>query len=70
MDTDSGPVFLGSADDADDIAQAAAIAASCPGFSRDEDDECCFESGRSCFDCRGRRWVPGGFTCMRGLLQA
>lgn len=69
VDTETGSVFVGNLDDDADLAAAAAIAASCAGFSRDDDDECYLEGdGASCFNCRARRWVRGGFTCSRGLL--
>ncbi len=68
MDTATGTVFLGDVEDPEAIRISSLIAADCTGFSADDDDECYIGEGRSCFDCRARRWVPGGFTCMRGLL--
>ncbi|MGB4593433.1 MAG: hypothetical protein WBI63_06625 [Coriobacteriia bacterium] len=69
IDTDSGLVFVGSLDDDGDLVATAAIAASCAAFSRDDDDECYLQGDDpSCFNCRARRWVRGGFTCARGLL--
>jgi hypothetical protein len=69
LDSSSGAFFAGSIDDDVDLAAAAAIATSCAGYDRDEDDECYVEGDDpNCFNCRGRRWTPGGFTCMRGLL--
>jgi len=47
---------------------AAHLAHGCAGFSADDDDECYVGEGRSCFDCGARRWVPGGFSCMRDRL--
>ena len=69
-DTDAGRVFVGSVDAETDVAAAAAVAGECPSFSVDEDDECYVESDApNCFNCRGRRWVPDGFTCLRGHLR-
>jgi hypothetical protein len=68
--TDSGPVFFGCVDEDEDLAAAVSIAAACPGFSRDDDDECYVAGdGPTCFNCRVRRWVRGGFTCTKGLLS-
>jgi hypothetical protein len=69
--TDSGAVFVGSVDEGEDLAAAAAVALRCDSFARDEDDECYVDGDDpTCFDCRARRWVRGGFTCTRGLLPA
>lgn len=68
---DSGAVFIGSVDSEGDLAAAAAIALTCAGFTRDDDDECYVDGDAStCFNCRARRWITGGFTCMKGLLPA
>lgn len=70
-DTGSGIVFTGSIDDARDLFEASLIAAGCAGFSRDDDDECYVEDDRAtCFNCRARRWVPDGFSCMKDLLRS
>lgn len=70
VSTDAGFIFVGSVDSAEDVAQAAVIAATCSGYVRDEDDECYIETeDPTCFNCRARRWTPDGFTCMRGLLH-
>ena len=69
-DTDSGPVFVGRVDEEEDLLAAAAIALLCNAFARDDDDECYVDGDDpSCFNCRARRWVRGGFTCTRGLLS-
>ena len=69
-DTDAGPVFVGSVDAEADVAAASTVAAACPSFSADEEDECYIEGDApNCFNCRGRRWVPDGFTCLRGGLR-
>ncbi len=61
---------MGSVDDDADLLVVAAIAERCSAFSRDDDDECYVDSdGPTCFNCRGRRWLPEGFSCMRGLLH-
>jgi hypothetical protein len=66
----SGAVFIGSVDSDADLAAAATIALACAGFTRDDDDECYVDGDvPSCFNCRSRRWVTGGFTCMKGLLR-
>lgn len=70
IDTESGIVFEGSIDDPEDVRAAAAAASRCQAFARDDDDECYADGdGPTCFNCRARRWVRGGFTCMRGLLR-
>jgi hypothetical protein len=70
LDSDSGVVFVGSVDEGEDLAAAAAIALRCDAFTRDDDDECYVDGeDPSCFDCRARRWVRSGFTCTRGLLR-
>jgi len=69
IDTAAGTVFLGAVEDSEAVSAAARMAAGCSGFSADDDDECYVGEGPSCFDCRARRWVSDGFTCMRGLLE-
>ncbi len=70
IDTDSGAVFSGSVDDDEAVNAAATIARDCLGFSADDDDECYVDAGEpNCFNCRGRRWVQNGFTCLKGLLR-
>ena len=68
LDSGSRPVFGGDVDDDCDLLTASMIALGCTVFSRDEDDECYVDGDEpSCFNCRGRRWVRGGFSCMREL---
>jgi hypothetical protein len=70
IDTESGPVFAGSVDEDASLTAAAAIARDCEAFSRDDDDECYVEGDEpTCFNCRARRWTPGGFSCTKGLLR-
>ena len=61
-------VFRGSLDHQEDVAAAAARAASCGIFHPDDEDEDYLAGARNCFGCRYRRWVSGGFTCLRGGL--
>lgn len=65
-----GAVFGGSLDRAEDVASAAALAAACASYRRDDEDEDYLAGARNCFGCRYRRWVPDGFTCLRGELAA
>jgi len=64
----SNVVFRGAVDLDDDLLEAARIAAVCPAYRRDDEDEDPVDGARSCFGCRYRRWVPDGFTCMAGRL--
>jgi hypothetical protein len=66
--TGSAVVFQGSLGADEDLAEAARIAAACTAYRRDDEDEDPLEGALSCFGCRYRRWVPGGFTCVLGLL--
>jgi hypothetical protein len=69
IDTDSGAVFDGNVDSAADLSATAAIASQCAGYSRDDDDECYVDGDDpTCFNCRARRWMAEGFSCMKGLL--
>jgi len=68
VDTPTGLMFVGDLDDSVALQAAAHLAHGCAGFSADDDDECYVGEGRSCFDCGARRWVPGGFSCMRDRL--
>ena len=68
--TEAGLVFLGTVSADADLAAAARIAAACAAYRRDDEDEDPLDGALSCFGCRYRRWVPGGFTCMKDLLQA
>lgn len=66
---DGVAVLMVRPSDGEDIVAAAAIALTCNAFTRDDDDECYVDGDApSCFNCRARRWVRGGFTCTRGLL--
>ena len=60
--------FEGDIDEEADLRAAADIARECSAYAVDDDEECYLEGARTCFDCRYRRWRPGGFTCMKGLL--
>ena len=61
-------VFRGTVDLAADLTEAARIAAACSSYRRDDEDEDPLQGAVSCFGCRYRRWVPGGFTCLKHLL--
>jgi len=70
IDTESGPVFVGSVDEPESLATAEKIARNCAAFSLDDDDECYIESDEpNCFNCRARRWQRSGFSCMKELLR-
>jgi hypothetical protein len=60
--------FRGSVDSDDDLAAAAWAASMCGTYRRDDEDEDPLGGALSCFGCRYRRWIPDGFTCMKGLL--
>jgi hypothetical protein len=60
--------FRGSVHSDDDLAAAARAASACGTYRRDDEDEDPLGGARSCFGCRYRRWIPDGFTCMKGLL--
>jgi hypothetical protein len=66
--TGSDVVFRGSVGRDDDLAEAARIAGACASYRRDDEDEDPVDGAWSCFGCRYRRWVQGGFTCTRNLL--
>jgi hypothetical protein len=52
----------------DDWGGAARIAASCPSFHPDEEDEQVADEPRSCFNCRYRRWTAASYTCCKEML--
>lgn len=60
--------FVGLIDNLEDYNAASRIAAKCPTYSVDDDDEDYCEGERTCFNCRYRRWLAGGFQCMKGCL--
>jgi len=66
--TDGEPEFRGSVDSDDDLAAAARAASVCGTYRCDDEDEDPLGGALSCFGCRYRRWIPDGFTCMKGLL--
>jgi hypothetical protein len=66
--TDGGVRFDGSVDADVDVEAAARLASACAAFRADDEDEDPLGGVRTCFGCRFRRWVPGGFTCMKALL--
>jgi len=45
---------------------AAQVAARCPSFRADDDDEQCTEEELSCYNCRYRRWTADSFACLAG----
>jgi hypothetical protein len=61
--------FRGSVNDRDDVRIAGLIADTCPDYSLDEDDEDYCDGTRTCFNCRYRRWLAEGFSCVRGHLS-
>lgn len=67
---DSPPRFVGSLDADADVVRAAALAAACGSYRRDDEDEDPLEGAVNCFGCRFRRWAVDGFTCLKGLLAA
>ncbi len=60
-------VFRGNLDSPDDLSDASRIAAACPAYMIDEDDEDYLAGARSCFNCRYRRWLANGFSCLKGF---
>lgn len=67
---ETGVRFTGSVGSDRDVEDAALFASSCVSFRLDDDDEDPTGGAVNCFGCRFRRWVPGGFTCMKELLPA
>ncbi|MBJ6725292.1 hypothetical protein [Geomesophilobacter sediminis] len=47
----------------EDWARAAAEAERCAAFVPDVEEELVVAEGRSCYDCRYRRWSATSFTC-------
>lgn len=45
---------------------AAQAARLCAWFVPDDEDECCSDEARSCYNCRYRRWTIDSFDCLRG----
>ena len=37
----------------------------CEAYLADDEEEWVVESDRNCLNCRKRRWVIGGFQCMK-----
>lgn len=48
-----------------DWAVIARIAAACPAFEPDDEDEMVAEEVISCYNCRYRRWTAESFTCYK-----
>jgi hypothetical protein len=42
---------------------AARLAAACPSFRADVEEEQTADEARSCYNCRYRRWTRASFTC-------
>ena len=66
--TEDGVRFAGSVDSDRDVEDAALLASACAAFRPDDEDEDPLGGAVNCFGCRFRRWVPGGFTCMKAQL--
>jgi hypothetical protein len=60
--------FCGTVEDVEDFLAASEIAAKCPAYSIDDEDEVCCEDATTCFNCRYRRWLADGFECVKDLL--
>ena len=41
------------------------VAEDCEAYLADDEEEWVVESARNCLNCRRRRWIPGGFQCMK-----
>ena len=65
---ENGEYFRGSLDNPEDVWAAMSLAGKCPDYRIDEDDEDYCDGGRTCFNCRYRRWLADGFQCARGRL--
>lgn len=59
--------FTGSLCSEGDLEAASGISTRCPSYRIDEEDEDYLEGARSCFNCRYRRWIAGGFSCVRAF---
>ena len=67
---ETGVRFAGSVGSDRDVEDAALLASTCLSYRQDDDDEDLTGGAVNCFGCRFRRWVSGGFTCMKELLPA
>ena len=49
----------------EDWVGAVRVAAACPCFAEDTEDEQIADDPRSCYNCRFRRWTSASFICTR-----
>ncbi|MCR5485447.1 MAG: hypothetical protein K6F09_07615 [Clostridiales bacterium] len=52
--------------DKEKIKKAVLTAESCSDYSDDYEEELCDDENISCLNCRYRRWIKGGFECVKG----
>jgi len=45
--------------------EAAQVAAQCPHFQPDEEEEQVADENCSCYNCRYRRWTQESFLCLK-----
>ncbi|MBM9616728.1 hypothetical protein JWJ90_20910 [Desulfobulbus rhabdoformis] len=62
-----GTIFLGSVETEADLEAAANLATHCHEYQEDVEDEAYFNGSKTCFDCRFRRWLSGGFSCLKNF---
>ena len=58
-------VELDEQDYSDREGEFARIAAGCDAYLPDDEEEWVVDSAVNCMNCRRRRWVAGGFQCMK-----
>jgi len=63
METGGGKYFLGN----DSINATAVLAAACPHYRDDVEEEICLEGVLTCYNCRYRRWARAGFSCCKNF---
>jgi hypothetical protein len=54
----------------EDFKLAAKAAASCAGFTTDDEDEQVSDDPVSCYNCRYRRWAPKSIFCLNPRVAA
>lgn len=57
--------FHGDDSNREDMDATVVLAAACPFYKDDVEEEICLEGLLTCYNCRYRRWAPAGFSCFK-----
>ncbi|NPV74476.1 MAG: hypothetical protein HPY89_12045 [Pelotomaculum sp.] len=66
-ETGGAKCFLGDDSSQEDMNATVVLAAACPHYRDDVEEEICLEDVLTCYNCRYRRWARPGFSCCKNF---